>query len=139
MREFVRVADFETVKPWRDAWLERGKRILESVGLRAKAATATDPFFGRGGRMLAINQRDQELKFELLVPITSEENPTAVMSFNYHQDHFGSLFDIKTSRGEVAQTACAAFGLDRLALALLKTHGLDPAQWPARVRQALWP
>ena len=60
------------------------------------------------------------------------------MSFNYHQDHFGQLFGIKTSRGEVAQTACAAFGMERIALALFKTHGLVPVEWPATVREQLW-
>ena len=57
---------------------------------------ANDPFFGRAGRMLAASQRDQELKFELLVPINSDEKPTACLSFNYHQDHFGALWGIET-------------------------------------------
>ena len=57
------------------------------VGLDAEFDVATDPFFGRSGRMLAASQRQQELKFEILVPIAGPE-PTAVASFNYHQDHF---------------------------------------------------
>jgi hypothetical protein len=32
---------------------------------------ANDPFFGRAGRIMASSQRDQGLKFELLVPIES--------------------------------------------------------------------
>ena len=58
---------------------------------------ASDPFFGRGGRMLAVSQRELKLKFEILVPVISEEKPTAVCSFNCHQDHFGKIFDIKTT------------------------------------------
>ncbi len=57
------------------------------VGLAATSEVASDPFFGRGGRMLAANQRAQELKFELVAMVGGPE-PTAIASFNYHQDHF---------------------------------------------------
>ena len=89
--------------------------------------------------MLAANQREQELKFEIVVPVCSVEKPTAIMSFNYHQDHFASTYGIKTSTGDTAQTACLGFGMERIVLALLKTHGLAPASWPTAVREKLWP
>jgi hypothetical protein len=44
---------------------------------------------------------------------------------------------MKTEAGEAAHTACVAFGMDRLAVAFFATHGVDPAQWPKAVRQAL--
>ena len=47
---------------------------------------------------MANNQREQGLKFEALVPIASPE-PTAVSSFNFHQDHFGSAFGIQLHDG----------------------------------------
>jgi seryl-tRNA synthetase len=109
------------------------------LGLPAVSETATDPFFGRGGKMLVANQREAKLKFEVVVPVISKENPTAICSFNYHQDHFGKTFDIKTADGETAQTACMAFGLERVTMALFKTHGFDPSQWPQPVRKLLWP
>jgi hypothetical protein len=34
-------------------------------------------------------------------------------------------------------TGCVAFGMDRLALALFATHGLQLSDWPPAVRQAL--
>jgi seryl-tRNA synthetase len=140
MREFVRIAhDEEGVRGWRDQWVKRGRDLLAAIGLDGSSAPANDPFFGRGGKMLAANQRDQNLKFELVYPITSTENPTALLSFNYHQDHFGGIFGIRSSRGGVAQTACVGFGMERVALALFKTHGLDPATWPAAVRAKLYP
>jgi seryl-tRNA synthetase len=138
MREFVRVGAPEAVVPWRDEWRERGTRLLQSVGLPVATDLANDPFFGRGGRMLAVNQRDQQLKFELLIPICSEEKPTAVMSFNYHQDHFGTLFGLQQKSGETAHTACVGFGMERIVLALFKTHGLDPKNWPTTARETLW-
>jgi seryl-tRNA synthetase len=139
VREFVRVGEPETVIAWRNMWLDRGVAILQGLGLDAKPDVASDPFFGRGGRLLAVNQKEQKLKFEVLVPMTSDEKPTAVCSFNYHQEHFGALFDIKTSDGAIAQTACLGFGMERVTMALFKTHGFDPKTWPTSVREKLWP
>ena len=87
--------------------------------------------------MLAANQKDQKLKFELLCPITSKEKPTAIMSFNYHQDHFSKMFQIKTADGELAQTACLGFGMERCILAMFATHGFELQKWPAEVRKIL--
>lgn len=139
LREFVRLGAAEGVRQWRDLWMERGIALLRGLGLPAEPVVASDPFFGRGGRMLAVNQREQQLKFEVVVPICSTEWPTAVVSFNYHQDHFGSLFAIQTAQGQVAHTACLGFGMERVVLALFKTHGLDLRAWPAPVRAQLWP
>ena len=139
VREFVRVGDPEMVVAWRDMWLQRSLELLTSLGLPARSDTASDPFFGRGGRMLAVSQRELKLKFEIVVPVISQENPTAVCSFNCHQDHFGKIFDIKTKSGEVAHTACLGFGMERLVMALFKTHGFVPREWPAPVRALLFP
>ncbi len=138
MREYVLVGTAEGVVPWRDSWIERGQSLLRSVGLPVECDIANDPFFGRGGRMLALDQREQSLKFELVIPICSVEKPTAIMSFNYHQDHFGTAFGLRSEAGEIAHTACVGFGMERIVLALLKTHGLNPETWPAPVRERLW-
>lgn len=139
VREFVRVGSPEAVVEWRNMWLQRGLTLLQSLGLPAQEEVASDPFFGRVGKMLANNQREQKLKFEVVVPVISEENPTAVCSFNYHQDYFSKTFEIMQSNGELAQTACLGFGLERVCMALFKHHGFDPKQWPAPVRSKLWP
>jgi hypothetical protein len=39
--------------------------------------------------------------------------------------------------GEVAHNACVAFGMDRLALALLATRGLELTLWPQQARESL--
>jgi seryl-tRNA synthetase len=136
-REIVRIGDPETVIAWRQLWRDRALELLRGVGLEAEFDLATDPFFGRSGRLLARGQRAQELKFEVLVPIAGPE-PTAVASFNYHQDHFTSTYGIEMADGDpTAHTACLGFGLERIALALLHRHGLDSDAWPAPVRKAL--
>jgi seryl-tRNA synthetase len=137
MRELVRIAEPETVQTWRDTWRDRALALLVDLGLDARFDVANDPFFGRSGRMMAASQREQALKFEILVDITEPE-PTAVASFNYHQDHFSGLYGITTADGGVAHTACLGFGHERIVLALLRTHGLDVGAWPAEVRSLLW-
>jgi seryl-tRNA synthetase len=138
VREFVRVGTPDQVVEWRDMWLQRGVDLLTSLALPARSDVASDPFFGRGGKILAAGQKEQKLKFEVLVPVISKEDPTAVCSFNFHQEHFGHTFDIRTEDGNVANTACLGFGLERIVMALFKTHGFDPAKWPAQARDKLW-
>ncbi|MCB1571406.1 MAG: amino acid--[acyl-carrier-protein] ligase [Dokdonella sp.] len=139
VREFVRCGTPAQVVEWRNMWLERGVTLLKSLGLDAVSDVASDPFFGKGGKMLAVSQKEQQLKFEVLVPVISTEKPTAVCSFNFHQEHFGEAFHIKTADGAVANTACLGFGLERIVMALFQAHGFDPKAWPAEVRARLWP
>ena len=138
MREYVKLGTPEQVSEFREAWIERGQRLIEALQLPARLDVANDPFFGRQGKLLASSQRELSLKFELLIPITSEEKPTACLSFNYAQDYFGQLWGIQTADGTPCHSACVAFGMERIALALFKHHGFDPKQWPADVRHALW-
>ena len=137
VREMVRAGSPEQVTEWRDRWLQRGLEIMRSLGLPAEAEVASDAFFGRGGRVLAINQREQKLKFEVVVPVISKENPTAVCSFNYHQTYFSGSFEIRQRGGDLAHTACLGFGLERVSMALFRHHGFDPGKWPVPVRELL--
>ncbi len=139
MHEFVYVGDPAGGDAHRDVWVKRGTEMLESLGLEIEVVVANDPFFGRVGKMMAANQRQEALKLELVTPITSQASPTAISSVNRHQDHFGVTFGIESADGAVAHSACFAVGVDRTALALLATHGLDPARWPTEVRDRLWP
>lgn len=137
-RELVRIGEPAAVEAWRDRWRDHALELLHAVGLDARLEIAADPFFGRSGRMLAASQRQQELKFEIQIPITPPE-PTAVASFNYHGEHFAAAHGIRLADGTTAHTACLGFGLERVTLALLRTHGLDPDGWPADVQTTLWP
>ncbi len=136
-KEFVRVGAPDQVIAFRDLWKTRGEAIIAGLRLPLVIEVANDPFFGRAGRMLASSQREQALKFELLVPIASDIAPTACCSFNYHQDHFGHAWDIRRDDGTPAHTACVGFGLEHITLALLRHHGLDVPAWPADIRTAL--
>jgi seryl-tRNA synthetase len=136
-REIVRIGEPNTVQAWRDVWRDRAIELLRTIGLEVELDVATDPFFGRSGRMLAASQREQQLKFEVLTQIAGPE-PTAVASFNYHQDHFAAAYGLTLADGTGAHTACLGFGLERITLALFRTHGFDVQAWPAEARGELW-
>ena len=135
--EYVYLGSAEGAKAHRDGWIERALKIHRALGLEVEAETANDPFFGRVGHLLAANQRSNALKFEIVAPIASRTARTAITSANLHLDHFGHEFEITTADGEPAHTACVGFGVERIALALLRQHGLDLESWNPQVREAL--
>jgi seryl-tRNA synthetase len=137
MREYVFIGAPDQVQAFRERWMTRATGIADTLGLSYRVETASDPFFGRGGVLVGKAQVQQELKFELVAPVRSADQPTACMSFNYHRDHFGLTWDMRNKDGEAAHTGCVAFGMDRLTVALFATHGVEVAQWPASVRAAL--
>ncbi len=137
MREFVAIGAPAEISAFRDAWMERAPEIAGDLGLAHAIDAASDPFFGREGQMVGRFQVANALKFEMLIPVRSSEKPTACMSFNCHRDHFGQTWNMNTSDGEAAHTACVAFGIDRLAVALFARHGAQTRNWPQGVRARL--
>ncbi len=135
-RELVRLGEPATVEAWWSSWRERAVELLARLGLEVELEVASDPFFGRSGRMLAASQHEQALKFEVSTQIAGPA-PTALASANYHTDHFASVFGIELADGGVAHTACLGFGLERIALALFHANGLALASWPREVREEL--
>jgi seryl-tRNA synthetase len=136
--EFVYVGDPEVAREHRATWVDRAQRLFESIGLTVAVEVANDPFFGRVGRMLAANQRETSLKLEITAPVGSTVALTAIASANLHESHFGEAFDIHTSDGQVAHSTCIGFGLERIALALVRVHGPAVDEWPAAVASRLW-
>lgn len=136
MREFVKIGEPDTVHQWREAWVQRALKFVQSLGLQARTAPASDPFFGARSHMFAARQHAQEAKYEVLVP-AADGDDIALASANYHHSHFGDLFELRLSTGDAAHTACAAFGLERLTSALFSKHGSDPSTWPNDVQKVL--
>ena len=137
MREFVRIGTPAEILEYRERWLKRAPAIAADLSLPHALEVASDPFFGRVGQMMAVSQRQQALKFEMLIPYHAKAAPTACMSFNYHRDHFGNVWSMNDQHGEPAHTSCVAFGIDRLVVALFANLGVDPDRWPAVTRRAL--
>lgn len=136
-QEHVRLGSPDQVADWRDVWFARSQELLTDLGLPFVAEVANDPFFGRAGKLMASSQREQALKFELNVAIMHADYPTACVSLNAHEDHFGHEFEITMPDGSFAFTGCIGFGLERLTLGLLRVHGLRPERWSAEVRRIL--
>ena len=137
MREFVRIGSPQEIVDYRERWLAKAPQIAADLSLPHTIDVANDPFFGRVGQLMAVSQRQQALKFEMLIPYHAQATPTACMSFNYHREHFGNVWNMRDERGEPAHTSCVAFGIDRLVVAMFANHGVDLGAWPAATRKAL--
>jgi len=138
MHEYVYVGEPARALEHRDRWLELAREALSTLDLEVTAEAANDPFFGRAGELLAGLQVKEARKIEIVSLLPGYPAPTALASGNSHQDHFGNDFGIQSANGDVAHSSCIGFGLDRIAIALLATHGLDPETWPETVRSMLW-
>ncbi|MCX4744501.1 hypothetical protein OG455_03025 [Kitasatospora sp. NBC_01287] len=135
MAELVTAGDEGHCLAWRGHWLDRVADWLTGLSLKPSIEVADDPFFGSTAKFYQAAQRAQQLKYELRVEL-ADGLVQAVASANIHKDHFGLAFDF-TSGGAPGNTACTAFGLERIALALLHTHGPFPDRWPPAIRTAL--
>lgn len=136
MREYVRLGSEEETKGHRERWLGIAKGLFESFGLEVEIVPANDPFFGRGGAMLAANQIEAQAKFELVTEVYAGKQ-TAIGSANYHGTHFGDEFALAQGDGSAAHSACSAYGMDRIVLALGRKHGFELGSWPTAVRAEL--
>jgi hypothetical protein len=138
MREIVFVGSQSHVLEQRRRCIEAAADLLDSWGLSYEIRSATDPFFVEGYSTQAAFQAAFELKFEVRADLPSAPGKTlAVGSFNYHQDFFGRSLHIQQHSAENAFTACVGFGMERLVWAFLSQYGLDPRDWPRKVREGV--
>ncbi len=133
-------ASARPTKSWNFAsagWTRR-RRLPSELGLPFTLDVANDPFFGRVGQIMAVSQRQQALKFELLIPYYPGASPTACMSFNYHREHFGNVWGIRDARERVWPTRAvwpsASIGSRS---PCSRSTGSISRQWPAVTRRAL--
>jgi hypothetical protein len=138
MREIVFVGSQSHVLEQRRRCIEATADLLDSWGLSYEIRSATDPFFVEGYSTQVAYQAAFELKFEIRADLPYAPGKTlAVGSFNYHQDFFGRSLRIEQESAEKAFTACVGFGMERLVWAFLAQYGLDPGDWPRKVRESV--
>lgn len=124
MHEIVRVGSAEQIAEHLARWTEAVREVLAGLGLEVSVVAANDPFFGRAGKVLATNQRTEQLKTEFVVRLYGDlDEGTAIASANNHQTHFGDTFGLRLADGTPASSACVGFGLERIALAVLRRSG----------------
>jgi seryl-tRNA synthetase len=123
MREVVFVGPPEWVAERRRTWEARTAALARRAGLEGTLEPATDMFFGDAARGQRLLQQIKSLKTELRLTIANEQ--VAVASFNLHETFFSSRFGFRLAGGGAAHSACAAFGIERWALAFLDQRGPD--------------
>ena len=115
MVEFVCVGRDDDVLAFAAEALDRAGAVLDALGLDVRAEPAHDPFFGAAAAMLVAQQQATDAKTELVA--TGPQGSFAVASVNRHGQHFGEAFAIDVA-GRPASSACVAFGIERLLLAV---------------------
>lgn len=137
MREVIFVGSKEFVLENRETARQRMHKVFEEIGLAYRVESANDPFFIGEFRKQVAFQSAFQLKYEIRARLPFKDSTLAVGSYNYHQDFFGRHLNITLPDGSPAHTGCVAFGLERIAYAFLAQFGLNPANWPTVVREAL--
>lgn len=136
MREFVHFGDIDATTAWRDRRADVAVAIFERLGMTTEKELASDPFFRPLKRVMEPSQIEQQLKYEIVAPL-GEGRRIAIASANLHKDHLCQRFEIRDASGAIATSACAAFGMERIVLALIAHHGLGLDAWPAAVATEL--
>ena len=137
MRELVFVGTREWVLEQRQRAIDAFIPILDALGMPAEIRTASDPFFvAPEAGAKTYFQLSSETKYEISAGIGPDER-LAVGSFNYHTDFFGKAFATTASDAGPAHSVCVAFGLERLAHAVLVHYGTATSAWPDILRRQL--
>lgn len=136
VRDIVFFGSGEDLTRLRSEIMERALMFCRELDLEVTIELANDPFFLDASRDKAIYQRMGEVKYELLFPLPHLHESLAASSFNLHRDFYTSVYDTRRVSGELAESACMGFGLERWVYGFLSQKGMDPAGWPARVGSA---
>ncbi|PXX56298.1 hypothetical protein DFR70_12039 [Nocardia tenerifensis] len=130
IREIVFLGSRAEVLDCRERLMLRSRELVSALGLGGRCEVAGDPFFVDADLVERVwAQQVLRLKYEFRLPIEPGRD-LAVCSFNFHERFFGDAYEITGADGAPAFTACAGFGLERLAYAVLCQHGADPRGWP---------
>ena len=124
MREIVCIGDTDEVKKFLEEHVTRVTQLFDELGLPVELEPATDPFFGDTKNPKYVMQKLDPVKLEMVLP-----SALAIGSLNNHRDFFAERYDIRRD-GNIAQSACVAFGLERWVHAFIKHFGHQPADWP---------
>jgi seryl-tRNA synthetase len=128
VRDIVFFGPHQELSRLRSAVMDRALGLCAELGLQATIELANDPFFLDTSRDKAVYQRMGEVKYELLFPL-HDGRSLAASSFNLHRDFYTSVYDTRMVNGELAESACMGFGLERWLYGFLTQKGLDRSGW----------
>ena len=142
MREVIFVGTEQYVGDRRGQAMEAQLEQVKEWDLDCSFETANDPFFSAAYATKTYWQVRNDLKYEMRLHVEpgadGAARTIACGSANLHENFFGKTFDITASDGNPVFTGCAAWGLERLVLALFTQHGFEPARWPESLRADVW-
>lgn len=124
MVEYVCIGRDDEVRRFADAGTGGALDALRALGLAPEVEAAHDPFFGIAAAALVAEQQATGAKQEFVVGVGPGR--FAAASVNRHGDHFGQAFGIDVDGGP-AHSACVAFGIERLMLAVSATEAARAA------------
>lgn len=130
MKEYVFVGDERFIEDKLDRAMGLWEFWADTFSLNSKIETATDSFFANNYKRLKLFQVLGKSKIEFKCLIPNENKYISCSSKNYHRTHFSSKYNIcYGDKSTLAQSACFAFGIDRLTFALLSQKGVDIELW----------
>lgn len=137
MKEFVCIGTLEQtldmIARARALWAE----WIRVFGLNCTIETANDSFFASNYKKLKIFQILGDSKQEFRVLIPHSDSYCAVSSSNVHRTHFTKTYHIHNDHS-LCQSACFAFGIERLSYALLSQKGCDVGKWDEATRKEIF-
>lgn len=133
LRETIFIGEPDYVRSTREDCLSRIEQWASDWSLYGELLPANDPFFTDDYEAKAVQQHRLAMKYEYRAVLPSTGGTIAVLSSNLHSATFGKSFDMRIGTMR-ANSGCIGFGLERLGLALVEQHGLDPGAWPEGLR-----
>lgn len=137
MREIVAAGSPSEVLAFRERALDFVRRLNDDLQMNARLEIANDPFFIQDEASVDSVRTKYDIPDLVKIeyrPEIYDGKSLACASFNVHGDFFAQNMGYGGSK---TWTSCAAFGLERLAWAVLIQHGHSHAQWPASVKTAI--
>lgn len=128
MREAVLIGAPGALAALRERILGATLAVCEELDLGGALEIATDPFFVSEAGSARAFQAMQSTKLELRLDLGGGA-ATAAASFNLHGTHFTEPMDIRSPGGELLETACVGWGIERWMAAVVARHGADPSAW----------
>lgn len=133
VRDIVFFGSYEELSRLRAEVMDRVIALCRSLDLAVTIELANDPFFLDASRDKAVYQRMGEVKYELLFPLAGGGS-LAASSFNLHRDYYTSVYETKRPTGELAESACMGFGLERWVYGFVTQKGLSEEGWAGAVK-----
>jgi hypothetical protein len=130
MMELVLAGSRVEVARKREAMVELVGETFSRLEIPVRLVTATDPFFAGARSGARLIQQIKGLKREYVTALDGVP-PVALCSINNHERYFADRFGFGDDDTE---SACVAFGLERLTAAGLLLWGPTPDGWPRELR-----